>query len=153
MNNYTVKINETSRKLSAIERIAVKDTTHVVQLDEVTSEAPLVICPDFWATLDVHNEKSENQDYKKLVIVDKSGTHFITGSESFTRTFFSIYEEISEAIESGEEVGAWAIECYKMPSKNYKGKEFLACAITDATNYDEPKEVTDHAEVEPVPVD
>ena len=153
MNNYTVKIDETSRKLSAIERIAVKDTTHVVQLDEATSDAPLVICPDFWATLEVHNEKSENQDYKKLVIVDKSGTHFITGSESFTRTFFSIYEEISEAIEKGEEVGAWAIECYKMPSKNYKGKEFLTCAIIDTANYDEPKEVSDHAEVEPVPVD
>ena len=139
MNNYTVKINETSRKLSAIERIAVKDTTHVVQLDEATSDESLVICPDFWATLDIHNEKGENRDYQKLVIVDKSGTHFITGSESFTRTFFSIYEEISEAIEKGEEVGAWAIECYKIPSKNYKGKEFLTCAIIDTANYDEPR--------------
>lgn len=123
MTGYTVKIVDTSKELSARERVAVKDTTNAGQLDELTKEQPMVIDVDFYVELAVHNEKSEDKDYKKYIIVDKAGNKFVTGSESF----FSAMVEIMDEMEgSGED---FQIEVYRVPSKNYKGKEFLTCSI------------------------
>lgn len=123
MEGYSVKIQFASKELTAKERVALKDTTGAVSLDEATQGAPLVIDPDFYATLDVHNEKAEDKDYKKHIIVDKAGTRYVTGSESFMSSFVNIMDEMDG---SGEE---FQIQCYRMPSKNYKGKEFLTCSI------------------------
>lgn len=123
MEGYSVKILNASKDLSAKERVAIKDTTNAVSLDEATQGAPVVIDPDFYVTLEVHNEKSEDKDYKKHVIVDKAGTRYVTGSESFMSSFVGIMEEMDG---SGEE---FQVEVYRMPSKNYKGKEFITCSI------------------------
>ena len=123
MEGYSVKIQFASKELSAKERVMLKDTTGAVSLDEVTQGAPVVIDPDFYATLMVHNEKAEDKDYKKHIIVDKAGTRYVTGSESFMSSFVNIMEEMDG---SGEE---FQIQAYRMPSKNYKGKEFLTCSI------------------------
>jgi hypothetical protein len=123
MTGYTVKIVNTSKELSARDRVAVKDTTNAGQLDELTKEQPLVIDVDFYVELAVHNEKSEDKDYKKYIIVDKAGNKFVTGSESFFTAMVEIMDEMSD---SGED---FQIEAYRVPSKNYKGKEFLTCSI------------------------
>lgn len=123
MEGYSVKIQFASKELSAKERVMLKDTTGAVSLDEATQGAPVVIDPDFYATLMVHNEKAEDKDYKKNIIVDKAGTRYVTGSESFMSSFVNIMEEMDG---SGEE---FQIQAYRMPSKNYKGKEFLTCSI------------------------
>lgn len=123
MEGYSVKILYASKELSAKERVAIKDTTAALSLDEQTQSGPLVIDPDFYVTLEVHNEKAEDKDYKKHVIVDKGGNRFVTGSESFMSSFCSIMDEMDG---SGEE---FQIQAYRMPSKNYKGKEFLTCSI------------------------
>lgn len=123
MEGYSVKIQFASKELSAKERVMLKDTTGAVSLDEATQGAPVVIDPDFYATLMVHNEKAEDKDYKKHIIVDKAGTRYVTGSESFMSSFVNIMEEMDG---SGEE---FQIQAYRMPSKNYKGKEFLTCSI------------------------
>ena len=123
MTGFEVKIREASKELTAKERVKFKDTTNAVQLDDATKESSLVIEPDFYIVLDVHNEHSEDKDYVKYLIVDKAGNKFVTGSESFFSAFKSIVDEMIHCAEEYE------IEVYRLPSKNYKGKEFLTCSI------------------------
>lgn len=123
MTGYSVKIVNASKELSARDRVAVKDTTNAIALDDATKDSPLVIAIDYYVELAVHNEKSEDKDYKKYVVVDKNGNKFVTGSESFFTAMLEIMEEMAE---SGED---FEIQVYRMPSKNYKGKEFLTCSI------------------------
>ena len=123
MTGYSVKIVNASKELSARDRVAVKDTTNAIALDDATKDTPLVIAIDYYVELAIHNEKSEDKDYKKYVVVDKSGNKFVTGSESFFTSMLEIMDEMSD---SGED---FEIQVYRMPSKNYKGKEFLTCSI------------------------
>lgn len=123
MTGFEAKIREASKELTAKERVKFKDTTNAVQLDDATKENPLVIAPDFYVILDIHNERSEDKDYVKYIVVDKAGNKFVTGSESFFSAFKSIVDEMQGC---GEE---YEIEVYRLPSKNYKGKEFLTCSI------------------------
>lgn len=123
MTGYSVKIVKASKELSAKERVALKDTTNATALDEATQGGNVLIEPDFYVELAVHNEKSEDKDYTKYIIVDKSGNKYVTGSESLITAFIDIVDEMAG---SDEEYG---IEVYRMPSKNYKGKEFLTCSI------------------------
>lgn len=123
MEGYSVNIQFASKELSAKQRVMLKDTTNAISLDEATQGAPLVIDPDFYVTLAVHNEKAEDKNYLKHVIVDKAGTKYVTGSESFFSSFRGIMDEM---VDTDEE---FQIQVYRMPSKNYKGKEFLTCSI------------------------
>lgn len=123
MTGYSVKIVNASKELTARDRVAVKDITNAIALDDATKDSPLVIAIDYYVELAVHNEKSEDKDYKKYVVVDKPGNKFVTGSESF---FSAMLEIMDEMAESGED---FEIQVYRMPSKNYKGKEFLTCSI------------------------
>ena len=123
MEGYSVNIREVSRDITAKERVMLKDTTNAVSLDEATQSEKVIINPDYYAILDVHNEKSEDKDYVKYLIVDKNGTKFVTGSESFFTPFKSIMDEMDGCDEE------FSIEVYRMPSKNYKGKEFITCSI------------------------
>lgn len=123
MQGYSVTIKYVSKELSAKERVMIKDTTNAVSLDEVTQGAKFVFEPDYYAILNVHNEKSEDKDYTKYLIVDKGGDKIVTGSESFFTAFNDIMEEMEGTDETFE------IEAYRLPSKNYKGKEFITCSI------------------------
>lgn len=123
MEGYSVSIAEVSKELTAKERIKIKDTTDAIKLDEATQACEVVIELDFFAILNIHNEKSDNKDYKNYVLVDKNGNKYVTGSESFFTSFKSIYDEMKNENE------AWSVKAYRVPSKNYKGKDFLTCAI------------------------
>lgn len=123
MEGYSVKIISCTKELTAKERIKLKDTTNAISLDEQTQGAKVIIDVDYFAKLAVHNEKSEDKDYSKYVVVDKSGAKFVTGSESFATALSEIHDEMMDA---GEE---YSIEAYRMPSKNYKGKEFITCSV------------------------
>lgn len=124
MEGYSVTIKEVSKDLSARERIKLKDTTNAIKLDSaVTPDTPLMITPDAYAILNIHNEKSDNVDYENYVILDKSGNKYVTGSPSFWQAFLEIW------IEMEKENEPYDIEVYKMESKNYKGKSFLTCSI------------------------
>lgn len=123
MEGYSVNIREVSRPISAKERVMLKDTTNAISLDEATQGAKFVFEPDYYAILDVHNEKSEDKDYTKYIIVDKGGAKLVTGSESFFTSFKSIMDEMDGCDEE------FSIEAYRMPSKNYKGKEFITCSV------------------------
>ena len=101
----------------------MKDTTHALSLDEVTQDGPVLIDLDFYAVLNVHNEKSESIDYTVCIIVDKAGTKFRTGSPSFLTALDEIMVDMADCDEP------WQLEVSRRPSKNYKGKEFLTCSV------------------------
>ena len=123
MNGYSVSIKESSRELTAKQRIALKDTTEAVKLDEATQVEPVIINVDMYAILAIHNEKSENPDYDNYIVVDKNGTKYVTGSASFWSSFMDIFTEMEGDDEE------WALKVYRVPSKNYKGKDFITCSI------------------------
>lgn len=124
MRTYKVEVGETSRPVTAKERIALKDTTSAVRLDEATTkDGRVLIHVDMWAVLNIHNEASEDKEYQQYVIVDSDGSRYVTGSSNFWDSFLDIYEEMENEDED------WSIVVYRVPSKNYKGKEFLTCAI------------------------
>lgn len=123
---YTVTIAESSRELTAKERIALKDTTAAIHLDAETSDAGdagVIINVDAYVVLNIHNDKSDDKDYNNYIILDKDGTTYVTGSESFWNAFMNIYTEMRGEDEE------WAIKAYRRPSKNYKGKDFITCSI------------------------
>ena len=126
MTNYTTSITESSKELSVREKIKLKDLTSAIAIDKVVEpEKPLVIAPDFYAYLSIHNEKlpENEQDYKTMVIVDKSGTKYYTSSDSAISSFVDIFDEMIDTAEPFE------IEFYKRESKNYSGKHFITCLL------------------------
>ena len=123
MNGYSVSIKESSRELTAKQRVALKDTTSAIKLDEATQVEPVIINVDMYAILAIHNEKSENPDYDNYIVVDKNGTKYVTGSASFWSSFMDIFTEMEGDDEE------WALKVYRVPSKNYKGKDFITCSI------------------------
>lgn len=123
MEGYSVSIKETSKQLSAKERIMFKDTTSAKKIDEESQNGDFIITPSFYGILEVHNEKSDNVDYENYVIVDESGEKYVTGSASFWSSFMDIAKEMEGETEE------WAIKVFRVPSKNYKGKDFLTCSI------------------------
>lgn len=124
MRGYKATIKESTRELDAREKIMFKDTTNCVSLDTATQEEPVLIDVDLAVVLDVHNEKSDNKDYVKYIIVDKDGTRYITGSESFWNAFSDIYDEMSDAGYT-----EFTVRAYRLPSKNYQGRDFLTCSL------------------------
>lgn len=124
--DYEAQIKYTSRELSVRERIKIKDTTDSVTLDKATEEGKIVISPDYWASISIHNEKSnrEDKDYDNYVIVDRNGTKYSTGSQSFWTSFLSIADEMIDAGET-----EFDITVYRMPSKNFAGKDYITCSL------------------------
>lgn len=125
MTGYSVKIEDSSKELTKKERVMFKDTSDAKKLDEIITTDAIIIDPDFWVMLMIHNEKSDNVDYPVYIIIDKNGEKYITGSEAFWTTFSDIYDEMTA---DGDDE-PWLLKCYKLDSKNYKGKQFLTCSV------------------------
>lgn len=123
MEGYSVKIVNSTKPLTAKQRIAVKDFTNAAQLDELTQNGNVIIDVDNLVYCEVHNERAKDKDYKKYVVIDKAGNKFVTGSKSFVTSLMDILREME-----GEEED-YQIEVYRMDSKNHKGKQFLTCSI------------------------
>lgn len=123
MEGYNVTIVKASKELTHKERVRMKDTTNALSLDEVTQDGPVLIDLDFYAVLNVHNEKSESIDYTVCILVDTAGTKYRTGSPSFLTALDEIMVDMADCDES------WQLEVSRRPSKNYKGKEFLTCSV------------------------
>ena len=127
--NYNATIVESSFEMSRKEAIAFKDVSDAYSLDSiVTDDEPKIIAPRGYVIIDVHNEKSDNKDYTKYVIVDQDGNRYVTGSESFYDSFSDIWADMVDGA-TGEPVEDFEIKIYKKPSKNYNGKAFLTCSI------------------------
>lgn len=126
MNGFTATIKEASKDLTARERIAIKDTGACISLDEITTtEGHITIDYAYHVVLAIHNERSDNKDYEKIITVDKDGSRYITGSNSYYEALTDIVTEMSEAGEGDNIV----LDVYRMESKNYKGKSFITVSL------------------------
>lgn len=124
MDGYKVTITESSKELTAKERIALKDTSNAIKLDEVTKpEEPFVFKVSAYAKIHVDNPNSEDKEYDQYIFVDDDGTKYMTGSVSFFDSFINIWNEMDGEQEE------WSIEATKHPSKKYNGKFFLTASI------------------------
>lgn len=126
MEGYSAKVIEISKEVSAKQKIQLKDTTNCISLDEATTENDtLILSPDYYAVIAVHNEKSEDKDYEKYVIVDRAGNKYVTGSKSF----FSALKDIMSDMATDAPGEEYDIEVYRRESANYKGKTFITCSL------------------------
>lgn len=122
MPKYEVSIVETSMELTAKQRVSIKNTTGAIKLDEVVApDAPIVFKPKFWAVLKIENEASSDKEYTQYIIGTEEGEKYLTGSETFFRSFKSIWDEMN-----GED---FDLKVFKLPSKNFVGRYFLTCDI------------------------
>ena len=111
-----------TEELTTREKIKFKDTSNAVRIDSETEKGSFIIVPDFYVVVKIYNEKAkDDKEYYNYVIVDKSGTMYVTGSEGFFNTFTDIHDDMS-----GEE---YELEIMRKPSKNREGKFYLTCAI------------------------
>lgn len=126
MKGYEVNIVSSTRELSPKEKIKLKDLSNSINLDNATqAEGKVVIDYDYHVLLNIHNEKSKDRkDYQNVVVVDKDGTKYNTGSESFLTTLEDITDEMLDAGETD-----FSIEVYRKDSKNYEGKQFITCSV------------------------
>lgn len=123
MVGYSVSVVESSKELTAKEKVMLKDVSNAIKLDEATQNGKVIIKPVAYVVLSIHNEKSDNKDYENYLIIDENNDKYVTGSASFWNSFCDIWSDMA-----GEEE-EWMLECYRLPSKNYKGKDFLTCSI------------------------
>lgn len=126
--NYSATIEESSRELTPKERVMFKDLGNAVNLNDYAKESIVagvkaIISVKDWAIIAVHNEASQDVDYKNYLLVDENGNKYYTGSVSFWNKFMDIYSEMKEVDED------WSIELNLVPSKKYAGKEALTCSL------------------------
>ena len=127
--NYSATITETSMELTAREKVMFKDTQNAVSLLDLAKDAKangakaIVENIKGYVVLDIHNEKSDDVDYKNYLIVDGNGDKYVTGSASFMNSFMDIFKEMKDETEP------WSIQLNLLPSKNYKDKEILTCSL------------------------
>lgn len=127
-SNYSATIVESSRELTAKERVMFKDTQNARGLVEFAQEAEeagakAILTVADYVIIDVHNEKSDDVDYRNYIILDTEGEKYYTGSQSFWNSFMDIYKEMKNETET------WGIQLNLLDSKNYKGKKILTCSL------------------------
>jgi hypothetical protein len=122
IRGYSAKIGYASKQLEIKEKIQIKDVSNHKPLDQEPEN--LVIDLDYFAVIEVHNEKSENKDYIVIVIADKNGTKYSTSSQTFYNTLSDLYDECID-----NDLTEIQIKVLKKESKNYKGKQFLTCTL------------------------
>lgn len=121
---YSAKVNFVSKDdVTKKDIIKLRSFNDMHSIDELMSEEnDLIINLDYYAEVEVHNEKSDNTDYTKYVYVDKDGTMYISGSQSLHNEITDIYEELV-----GED--DVTVKVISKESKNYKGKMFYTCVL------------------------
>lgn len=127
MDNFTTSIQYASFEMTARERIKFKDITDAVKIDEYTANnGAFTATIKGYVILNIHNPKSKsNPDYHNYVYIDVDGKKYVSGSESLWNAF----NEIREELEADNDTDPIALTFYRVPSKNYAGKDFLSCSL------------------------
>lgn len=123
---YSAKIAYTSAELSVEDKIRLKDTRDAQSLESISRDGAVKLNIVAYAVLDIHNEKSEDKNYRQYVFLDTDGNKYMTGSEPFFNSFTDIWEELDDA-EIPVENRYFKI--YQLPSKNFKDRNFVTCSL------------------------
>lgn len=123
---YSVKIYDCAREteLTAKEKIRIKDFTSFPKVDELLKRDTL-FKPVNMITLDVHNESSENTDYKVYVIVIDVGDMYYTSSDSLAESLTDILGEYEQLESEGE----WGVKIEEFKSKSNTGSFYKAVLV------------------------
>ena len=128
-SNYSATILDSSRELTAREKVMFKDTQNAISMNDFAEQAKaeggkaIIENVKDYVHITVHNDKSDDKDYDNYVIIDAQGEKYVTGSQAFWNSFMDIYKEMKNETED------WGIQLNLLPSKNYKGKEILTCSL------------------------
>lgn len=123
--NYSVTIADASTEFRGKALLKITDMAASASLnDVVTQEQALILKVADYAVVDIHNESAKgDKDYKQYILIDADSNTYRTGSAAFYRTFKEIWDAMSESDED------WELKVYKVPSKNYKGKDVILCTV------------------------
>ena len=124
---YKSEVKEVfGKELTKKEKAMLKDLTDctVLGTEVETSGCDIIIHPEFYAVLSIHNDSLSEPDYEAYVIVDRDGTKYQTGSDSFITSFRDIMSDMAD-----EDPETWAIKATLKPSKNRTGKSFLKAVL------------------------
>lgn len=128
-SNYSATIIESSRELTARERVMFKDTQNAISMNDFaastkeTGDKAIITDVKDYVHISIHNDKSDDKDYDNYMIIDGDGQKYVTGSQAFWNSFMDIYNEMKDETEP------WGIELNLIPSRNYKGKFVLTCSL------------------------
>lgn len=128
-SNYSATILDSSRELTAREKVMFKDTQNAISMNDFAEQAKtenakaIIENVKDYVHITVHNDKSDDKDYDNYIIVDGKGDKYVTGSQAFWNSFMNIYNEMKNETEP------WSIQLNLIPSKNYKGKNVLTCSL------------------------
>ena len=123
---FSVKIAYASSELSVEEKIRLKDTRDAESLEAISRQGAVNLNIVAYAVLDVHNEKSDDKDYRQYVFLDNEGNKYMTGSEPFFNSFTDIWEELDDA---EIPIDNRKFKIYQLPSKNFKDRNFVTCSL------------------------
>lgn len=124
-SNYSVTIAEASTEFRGKALLKVTDMMASAPLNDVVSaEQALILKVSDYAVVDIHNEAAKgDKDYKQYILIDADSNTYRTGSTAFYRTFKEIWDAMADSDED------WELKVYKVPSKNYKGKDVILCTV------------------------
>lgn len=120
---YKVEVRSSFKEISAKDKVKYKNFDEGISIsDYIDKNGELIIAPDNVIELHIINDKSEDKEYNRYLVIDKENNVYTTGSDSF-------YESLSDIMADMAEVGEpYEIKCYKQQSKNNSGK-FINCRI------------------------
>lgn len=122
---YNAQVEFCSKELDVRERIKIKDTSNAQRIDELLENGTLTVDIDYFAVVNVHNERAkQDKDYSQLILVDKGGNQYSSGSNSLIEAVEDIYEELADA-----GITDFVIDIFRKQSKNHAGKYFITCAL------------------------
>ena len=124
--DYSASIQFSSFEMSAYDRVKFKDLSDAVRVDEETKAGPFTANIVNYVILSVHNGKSKsNPDYVNYVYITDEGKKICSGSESLWNAFSDIWDELKV----DGSITSIPLKFYRVPSKNYSGKDFLTCSL------------------------
>lgn len=127
MDSFSTSIQFASFEMSARDRIKFKDITDAVKIDEYTANNGSFTAEIAgYVILNIHNPKSKNNpDYHNYVYIGTDGKKYVSGSESLWNAFSEIKDELA----ADNDTDPITLTFYRVPSKNYAGKDFLSCSL------------------------
>lgn len=131
MSEFNSVIVASSKELTTKEKFALSHESNAIALDKAIVDEnsdPIIIDVDMWVQRKIHNDNARisRPDYEDLILVDKSGLKYSSGSDTLIRNFKECWEAMEQIRKEGDVA---LLQVFKKPSRNNAGKCFITCTI------------------------
>lgn len=122
---YQAKVTEViGKELTKKEMFSVSRFNRCDDVSSLIGEQEVIIKDvQTVAIVEVHNEKSDNIDYKKMVVIGADGSRYLTGSETAIREMMDIMDYMEDDVEPFD------VQFVTRPSNNYKDRDFITVEL------------------------